>query len=215
MTLPAMTAPPRRPAERRADLCVLVCGFLLGAGGAVALLALAFARCDARIVLGLIIYVVGLLAMLGSSLAYHATTCWPRRRLLRRLDHSAIFAMIAGTVTPFALSRGDVASGVAMTAAIWAAAAIGIVVKLRLPIGSARRSAPPYLVLGWVGAAALVPSISPVTGLRIVAGGVLYSIGVMFYLWRRLPFHSAIWHAFVLAGATCHYLAIVDGVVMA
>ena len=102
-----------------------------------------------------------------------------------------------------------------MTAAIWAAAAIGIVVKLRLPIGGARRSAPPYLVLGWVGAAALALSISHATGLRIVAGGVLYSIGVMFYLWRRLPFHGAIWHAFVLTGAACHYFAIVDGVVLA
>ncbi len=215
MTLPTMAAPPRRPAERRADLCVLVCGFLLGAAGAIALLALAFARCDARIVLGIIIYAVGLLAMLGSSLAYHAATGPPRRRLLRRLDHAAIFAMIAGTVTPFALSRSDVASGVAMTAAVWAAAAIGIVVKLRLPIGGLRRSAIPYLILGWVSAAALVPSVSPVAGLRLATGGVLYTGGVMFYLWRRLPFHSAIWHAFVLAGAACHYFAIVDGVVMA
>ena len=215
MTLPAMAAPPRRLVERRADLSVLVCGFLLGAAGAIALPAIAFARCDARTVLGIIIYAAGLLAMLGSSLAYHAATGPPRRRLLRRLDHAAIFAMIAGTVTPFALSRNDVASGVAMTTAIWAAAAIGIVVKLRLPIGGARRSAPPYLVLGWVGAAALVPSISPATGLQIAAGSVLYSIGIIFYLWRRLPFHSAIWHAFVLAGAACHYLAIADGVVMA
>jgi hemolysin III len=60
-----------------------------------------------------------------------------------------------------------------------------------------------------------VPSVSPATGLQIAAGGVLYTVGVTFYLWRRLPFHSAIWHAFVLAGAACHYLAIADGVVLA
>lgn len=214
MTLPTMAASPRRPAERRVDLCVLVCGFMLGAAGAIALPAVAFARCDARIVLGIFIYAVGLLAMLGSSLAYHAATGSPRRRLLRRLDHAAIFAMIAGTVTPFALSRSDAAWGYATTAAVWAAATVGIAVKLRLPIGGLRQSAIPYLILGWVSAAALVPSVSPVTGLQLAAVGVLYTVGVTFYLWRRLPFHSAIWHTFVLAGAACHYLAIADGVVM-
>jgi hemolysin III len=214
MTLPAMAISFRRSAERRADLCVLVCGLLLGTAGVIALLALAFARCDARVALGIIIYAAGLLAMLGSSLAYHAATGPPRRGLLRRFDHAAIYAMIAGTVTPFALSRGDAVWGSAATAAVWAAATVGIVVKLCLPT-NARQSAIPYLILGWVSAAVLVPSISPATGLQLAAGGVLYTVGVTFYLWRRLPFHSAIWHAFVLAGAACHYLAIADGVVLA
>jgi hemolysin III len=214
MTFPAMAVSSRRPAERWADLCVLVSGLLLGASGAIALLAMTLARCDARVVLGIAIYVAALLAMLGSSLTYHAATGPTVRRLLRRLDHAAIFAMIAGTVTPFALGRSDSAWGSTTTAAIWVTATIGIVVKLRSPIGSARRSAIPYLLLGWVSAAVLVPSISPATGLRIAAGGALYTIGVAFYLWRRLPFHGAIWHAFVLAGAACHYLAIVDGVVL-
>jgi hemolysin III len=213
MTLPAMAISFRRSAERRADLCVLVCGLLLGTAGVIALLALAFARCDARVALGITIYAAGLLAMLGSSLAYHAATGPPRRGLLRRFDHSAIYAMIAGTVTPFALSRGDAVWGSAATAAVWAAAAIGIVVKLLFPT-NARQSAIPYLILGWVSAAVLVPSVSPATGLQLAAGGVLYTVGVTFYLWRRLPFHSAIWHAFVLAGAACHFFAIADGVVM-
>jgi hemolysin III len=213
MTLPAMAISFRRSAERRADLCVLVCGLLLGTAGVIALLALAFARCDARVALGITIYAAGLLGMLGSSLAYHAAAGSPRRGLLRRFDHAAIFAMIAGTVTPFALSLGDAVWGSAATAAVWAAAAIGIVVKLLFPT-NARQSAIPYLILGWVSAAVLVPSVSPATGLQLAAGGVLYTVGVTFYLWRRLPFHSAIWHAFVLAGAACHFFAIADGVVM-
>jgi hemolysin III len=134
--------------------------------------------------------------------------------MLRRFDHAAIFAMIAGTVTPFALSCGDAVWGSAAAAAVWAAAAIGIVVKLCLPT-DARQSAVPYLTLGWLSAAVLVPSVSPATGLQLAAGGVLYTLGVTFYLWRRLPFHSAIWHAFVLAGAACHYSAIANGVIMA
>ena len=202
-------------AERWADLCVLVCGLLLGTAGAVALLVATFARRDTRLLIGVAIYAAGLLSMLGSSLAYHSAAGSTRRGLLRRFDHSAIFAMIAGTATPFALSRGDAVFGSVATAAVWAAAAIGIVVKLRSPPTGARQSAIPYLILSWVSAAALVPSVSPATGLQLAAGGVLYTVGITFYLWRRLPFHSAIWHAFVLAGAACHYFAIVDGLVMA
>ena len=210
-----MTAASPRPAERLADLCVLVGGLVLGAAGAIALLAVTLARCDTLLAFGIGIYAAGLLATLGSSLAYHAAAGSPRRPLLRRLDHAAIFAMIAGTATPFALNRSGAFWGAAVAVAIWAAAALGIFVKLSAPIGSARRSAIIYVLLGWLSVAAVAPSISPATALRIAAGGVLYTVGVQFYLWRRLPFHSAIWHGFVLAGAACHYWAIVDGVVLA
>jgi hemolysin III len=214
-----------RLAERWADLSVLVGGLALGTGGAIALLAATLARGDTRMIIAIGIYVAGLLAMLGSSLAYHAAAGSPHRPMLRRLDHAAIFAMIAGTATPFALARRDTLWGAAVALAIWAAAAIGIVAKLRAPIGivaklrapigGIRRSAVAYLLLGWLSAVAVGPSLSAGIALRIAAGGVLYTVGVGFYLWRRLPFHSAIWHGLVLAGAACHFLAIVDGVVFA
>ena len=133
MTILAMAISPRHPAERWADLCILVCGLLLGAAGAIALLVATIARRDTRLLIGVAIYAAGLLAMLGSSLAYHAAAGPPRHGMLRRFDHAAIFAMIAGTVTPFALSCGDAVWGSAAAAAVWAAAAIGIVVKLCLP----------------------------------------------------------------------------------
>ena len=210
-----MAAGSPRLAERRADLCVLVGGLVLGTGGAIALLAATLARCDTRMIIAIGIYVAGLLAMLGSSLAYHAAAGSPYRPMLRQLDHAAIFAMIAGTATPFALARRDTFWGTAVALAIWAAAAIGIFAKLRAPIGGIGRSAVAYLLLGWLSAVAVGPSLSAGIALRIAAGGVLYTVGVGFYLWRRLPFHSAVWHGLVLAGAACHFLAIADGVVFA
>jgi hemolysin III len=215
VTLPAPAASALLRAERWADLSVLVSGFLLGVAGAAVVLAVAFARSDTRLILSIGIYVVGLLAMLGSSLAYHAAAGSPRRWLLRRLDHAGVFAMIAGSATPFALCGSAPVWGIAVTLALWAAAAVGMVVKLRSPIGRPKRSVIIYLTLGWFSVIAIGPSIPAVTALRIAAGGILYTVGVGFYLWRRLPFHSAIWHGFVLAGATCHYWAIVDGVVFA
>jgi hemolysin III len=206
--------PPRRRAERVADLCILGCGLVLGFAGSIVLLA-ALPRREFRLIVGTSIYSAGLLAMLGGSLAYHAAIGSPRRPLLRRLDHAAIFAMIAGTATPFALAGNGGVRGWALVAAIWAVAAIGIAAKLRLPIGGARRSAIPYLLLGWISMAALSSSISRETAVLMAAGGGFYTIGTVFYLWRRLPFHIAIWHAFVLAGAACHYWAILDRVVSA
>jgi hemolysin III len=212
---PASTPLAFRRGEHAADLWVLVCGLGLGAAGSVALLASALAGDDPRIVAGASIYVAGLMAMLGCSLLYHGAIRSPRRPLFRRLDHAAIFAMIAGTATPFALSRGD-ERGSALVAAIWAAAALGIVFKLRYPIGRARRSTAVYVVLGWVSVIAIWPALSSREILRLViAGGAFYTIGVGFHLSFRLPYHRAVWHGFVVAGAVCHYLAIIDGVVFA
>lgn len=223
-TLPTRTAAVSQPApvflgdraaERAADLCVLGCGLVLGAAGSTALLAAALARGDPRLVAGASIYVAGLLAMLGCSLVYHAAIRSPRRRLLRRLDHAAIFAMIAGTATPFALGRGG-ERGSALAAAIWAVAAIGIVGKLRFPIGGARRSAVIYALLGWVCVAAIGPALASRATLKLIlAGGAFYMTGVYFHLSYRLPFHKAVWHGFVVAGAVCHYLAVIDSIVLA
>ncbi len=219
MSQPATAFWQRREAERLADLCVLGCGLVLGVCASAALLATTFAQHDPGLLIGTGIYVAGLLAMLGASLAFHGSAHGvggsPRRRLLRRIDHAAIFAMIAGSATPFLLGRGAGVRGGTLAAAIWAVAAAGIFVKLRFPIGKASRSALFYLLLGWISLASVVPSISRETALLIAAGGAFYTIGIVFYLWRRLPFHSAIWHTFVLAGAACHYLAILGAIVSA
>lgn len=214
MSQPATAFWQRREAERLADLCVLGCGLVLGLGASVVLLATTLAKGEPRIVIGASIYAAGLLAMLGCSLLYRSAIEARRRQFFRRLDHAAIFALIAATATPFALLHGGI-RGVVLAAGLWAVATIGIAVKLCFPIGGMGRSVGVYLLLGWASLVALGPTISPQTVTLIACGGGFYSVGVWFLLWRRLPYRFAVWHAFVLAGAACHYLAILGTVVSA
>jgi hemolysin III len=211
--LPVLSAAQSR--ERMADIGVLAFGLIIGIAGAAVLVAAGFneARSPRRII-GISLYAAGLVAMLGFSLLYRSATEPARRRSLRRLDHAAIFAMIAGSATPFAVMRGGI-SGIVVVLVLWAVAALGIVFKLCFPIGAIRRSAALYLLLGWAALAAVGPAFSGETARLIVAGGAFYSLGVPFLLWRRLPYRLAIWHMFVVFGAACHYAAILVAAVLA
>jgi hemolysin III len=155
-------------------------------------------------------YVAGLLAMLGCSAAYHVWHAHRHRDWLRRLDHAAIFAMIAGTYTPIALLGLRPPWDVALTAAVWIAAAVGIVVKLVQPHRIESMSIILYLLLGWMGVVALqelLASVATGTLLLILAGGLIYSGGVLFHLSSR-RFHRALWHASVLLAAAFHFVAV-------
>jgi hemolysin III len=198
-------------AERVADLGVLSAGLVLGSAGAAALFAAALATDEAgRIVAAVGIYAAALPAMFLCALLYAAAFETPWRGFFRRLDHAAIWALIAATATPVAIARrGGGAEGTA--AVIWAAAAAGIFLKLRYPIGRAYRSAVVFGVCGWALMFALGPGIASHRALLLILlGGVLYTVGIGFHLWRRLRFRRAIWHVFVIAGATAHYFAIVE-----
>jgi hemolysin III len=201
-------------AERQADIRLLAVGLVAAAAAAFGMVAAALGRDEQRITAGTLCYAASLLAVLGASLLYRSATDPERRRRFRRFDHAAIFALIAGSATPFALVQSGL-RGLAVTAGLWAVAAAGILFKLCYPIGSVRRSAMLYILLGWAALIALGPSLSPGAALLIAIGGVLYSGGVPFLLWRGLPYRIAIWHGFVLAGAACHYFAILEGVVLA
>jgi hemolysin III len=201
--------------DRIADIGVLSFGLIAGLAGTAGLVAASFdTPLGLRRMVGVGLYAAGLVAMLGFSLLYRSAVEPGRRRFLRRLDHAAIFAMIAGSATPFALLRGG-AGGAVYTLALWLVAAAGILMKLRFPIGNIRRSALLYLGLGWAALAAVGPAFCGNTALLIVSGGSLYTAGVPFLLWWRLPYRLAIWHSFVLAGAACHYAAILGAVVLA
>ncbi len=202
-------------AERRADAAVHVVGLALGLAGCVGLAAAALARPDAgpRLLAGLGPYAAGLLAMLACSALYNLAGDEPpaRKRLLRRLDHAAIFLMIAGTYTPFALVAIGGAWGAGLLASVWAVAAAGIAAELLGVRRSERLSVAAYLLLGWSVLPALGPlaaAVSPSGVALLAAGGVLYSVGAGFHLWRGLPFQNAVWHGFVLAAAACHYAAV-------
>lgn len=158
-------------------------------------------------------YAAGLLAMLGVSAAYNVWPVSPRKWLLRRFDHSAIYVLIAATYTPFITQIKDGTFAVVLLTGVWSVAILGILLKLFMPGRFDRLSVGLYLALGWSGVIAYEFGIEalPTTALWfIAAGGLLYTLGVVFHAWRRLRFQNAIWHAFVLLGAACHYTAVLD-----
>ena len=158
------------------------------------------------------IYGLGLLLCLSISFTYNI---WPQSRtkwLLRRLDHSAIFVLIAATYTPF-LERGiHYPLILFMLVAIWLTAIGGITLKCLFPGRYDRLAILLYLAMGWSGVIVAVPIsqyLPPITVWLIVAGGVIYSLGVIFHVWEKLRFQNAIWHGFVVAASAVHYLAVV------
>ncbi|WP_187830114.1 PAQR family membrane homeostasis protein TrhA [Siccirubricoccus phaeus] len=157
------------------------------------------------------IYAAGLLAMLGCSALYHFAGEAGRRALLRRLDHSAIFAMIAGTYTPvMGIGMGG-AWGWGLLGAVWTGAAGGAALKLLAPARFERASILAYLALGWAGIVALDPLLAALPArdlLLLGGGGLLYSLGVVAHLATRLRYHNALWHVCVVAAAACHYLVV-------
>jgi hemolysin III len=201
-----------RPAEFAADRLVHVVG-LVAAGVGVLVLAVLAATSGRPIdLIPVSAYALGLLAMLGFSAAYNIARRSRHRDLLRRFDHAAIFAMIAGTYTPFTTLALSGSWAIGMTILVWTIAGLGIALKLILP---QRRweglSVALYLVFGWIVLIAVGPLSRAVDTSVLVllgAGGVVYSLGVIFHGWGRLPFQNAIWHGFVLAAAAIHYAAI-------
>jgi len=198
--------------ERVADGVVHALGLILGVAGAAALVLLVLFDGDPVLRAPLFIYAAGLLAMFACSAAYNVFPSSPRRDWLRRFDHAAIFAMIAGTYTPFTTLRLNGAWSSGLTAVIWAIAAVGMAVKLLRPRRFETISIVLYLALGWIGLVALRPflaSLDTTTLALLAAGGVLYTVGVVFHVRESLPYHNAIWHGFVLTGAVVHYAAVV------
>jgi hemolysin III len=196
-------------AEVIADGIVHALGVALGIAGVLSLFVqVAAAHAPARTISALI-YGAGLLTVLCLSAIYNL---WPISRtkwVLRRFDHAAIFLLIACTYTPFLIHIADPAAFYLLVG-IWVAACVGMILKLIYPARFERLSILLYLCLGWSGVLLyeqVMVSMSSVILWLLAVGGVLYSAGVLFHLWERLRFHKALWHAFVLAAAACHFCA--------
>jgi hemolysin III len=165
----------------------------------------------------LIIYVVSLFLALGASLAFNLWPASPVKGVLARLDQAAIFLLIAGTYTPFLTVIGGTPAGEVLMAVVWGAALVGIALKLIVPERFGRLAIVLYLGIGWSGIVVfqtLATHLPPTTLWLIVAGGITYSAGIVFHLWERLKFQNALWHSFVVVGATLHLWAILDYMVL-
>jgi hemolysin III len=166
---------------------------------------------------GTILYVASLVAVLSLSAAYNMWPISPIKRALRRFDHAAIFLLIAGTYTPFLAQMNDPPTARLMLGLIWGAAALGIVMKLVFPGRLERVAVAFYLAMGWSGVVvfnALSVSLPRATLWLIAAGGVAYSVGVVFHVWQRLRYQTALWHGCVLLGAALHLGAVMDSLVI-
>jgi hemolysin III len=200
-------------AELIADGIVHAIGIVFGLIAATALVVLTAVYATTLDILAVSIYVVGLLTMLVLSATYNL---WPVSRakwVLRRFDHSAIYVLIAATYTPFIMELPATVFSVALLVGVWCVAIFGIVLKLGWPGRFDRLSVGLYLALGWSGIMLydrVVEALPSFALWFVLAGGALYSLGVIFHAWRRLRFQNAIWHCFVLLGAACHYTAVLD-----
>jgi hemolysin III len=201
--------------EQLADACVHAASVIFSIAATGILLAAAVGRLSAAGTASLAVYCIGLLSMFAASAAYNLVRRHNLKEILRRLDHAAIFMMIAGSYTPFALLMGG-AAGHSMLIAVWAIAAAGIVIKLRFPRRLDKLSVLLYLAQGWIVVLALDPVVASLPSQALwllLAGGVIYTLGVPFHLMERMRFHNAIWHIFVLGGAACQFAAIQQAVI--
>jgi hemolysin III len=192
------------------DAVVHFVGVFFGLIGAIVLMLSSIGGLPFRDIAGLGVYSLGLIGMFTASASYHLVRRPSLKEWVRRVDHAVIFVMIAGSYTPFALKIGG-ETGTLILAAVWGIALLGVAVKLFFPRKLEKISVLIYLAQGWCIVFALDRLVAavPSSGVDLlVIGGCIYSAGVIFHLLTRLPFHNAIWHLFVLGGASLQYASI-------
>lgn len=204
-------ATPQSAAEERANCITHGLGLVLSIGGWGVLMALAGLLGGGWHVLSCGIYGSTLVFLYAASTCYHSARRRRTKRMLRIVDHVAIFLLIAGTYTPFAMVFLRDGIGWTLLALVWGVAVVGLLFK----IFSRRRfhwsTTGLYLLMGWLSVLFIEPVLAAVplgALLWIAVGGFAYTIGVVFYRWEALPYSHAIWHVFVLIGSISHYLAV-------
>lgn len=188
---------------------------VLSLAGMIVLIVLASLDADPWKIVSVSIYGASMTLLFLASTLYHSARDPGRRRLFKMLDHCAIFLLIAGTYTPFLLVNMRAGQGWLLFAVIWGLAFGGITLKLvyghrfkALQVGT-------YLLMGWLivlASAELSATVNPLGLKLVVAGGITYTLGVVFYLVKQIPYNHAIWHLFVVGGGACHFFAIYYGV---
>jgi hemolysin III len=203
--------PQARREEWLADIAVHAVGLVLAIIGCTLLVSSAASSGSVKLTAALVVYSAGLISMLVASTLCNGNTNRHLARLFEHFDLSGIFVMIAGSYTPFMLAKLDGPIAWTVLAVVWTAALTGVALNLLARLHAPKLYIALYLILGWAALAVvdqLVHAMSPL-GLGLLAGGgALYTIGVIFHVNKKLPFNSAIWHGFVVAAATCHFVAI-------
>jgi hemolysin III len=211
---PATTSPPEPDysfGEEIANYVTHGTGAVLSVAGLVLLTSRAASHGSLRQIVGCSVFGVSLVLLYAISTLYHAVPHPRATSLLRVLDHSAIFLLIAGTYTPFTLVSLRGPWGWSLFGVVWGLAATGIGLRLALRRRPTALFVALYLGMGWCAVVAIAPlraALGPGGMALVVAGGLAYTIGVPFYVWKRLPFHHAVWHGFVLAGSAFHFFAV-------
>jgi hemolysin III len=183
-------------------------GLLLSIAG---LCGLMFVASGVRETASCLVYGITLILVYATSTLYHGARRADAKQLLRTLDHVAIFLLIAGTYTPFVLIAMRGAWGWSLFVAVWTLAAVGAVFELSALRRMRGVMIALYIGMGWIGLVAIKPLVAalPTPGLWLLfGGGVSYTFGVLFYVWRGLRYHHAVWHLFVLGGSVLQYFAV-------
>lgn len=191
-------------------------GAVLSVIGLIVLLAMAITYGDVWHVVSLTIYGTSLFALYLASTLYHSVQHRRTKRVLRVFDHAAIYLLIAGTYTPFLLVVLNSTLGWIMFGVIWGMAVLGVVYKVFFLDRYVVAETVGYLVMGWLCVVALpdlVPLLSTQALWGLVLGGVVYSLGVIFYAQPQKMYSHGVWHLFVLGGSALHYFAVFDSVV--
>jgi len=187
-------------------------GVILSIAGLSWMLYVSIAASDPWRIVASSIYGTSLITLFLASTLYHAWPVSRHKRFFKLLDHCAIYFLIAGSYTPFLLVAMRSNTGWWLFGAIWALASAGVLTKLWFRHRYPALSLASYLVMGWlivVAAPQVAEAIGPGGMWWVVAGGLAYTVGAVFYAIKTLPFNHAIWHFFVLAGGACHFLAVV------
>ena len=186
-------------------------GLLLSIGGLALLVTLSILHGTAWHLVSSSIYGASLILLFAASTCYHAAPYSETKRRLRVAEQALIFVLIAGTYTPFTLVALESGWGWSLFGVVWGLAAVGIILNTFRFHRHTSISVALYLGLGWLGLVSIFPLKDALAlgGLTwLVAGGIAYSVGIIFLSWRNLPFNHGIWHIFVLIGSLCHYFAV-------
>jgi hemolysin III len=210
-TLPGAVTPHYSFGDELASSVIHGLGIVLSIAGLAVLVAFAALHGNALAVIACAVFGASLVLLYTASTLYHSISAAAAKPALRALDHIAIYVLIAGTYTPFTLIALPGAWGWSLFAAVWALALVGSMLELGVLKRYHKLAVLLYLGMGWIGLVAFGPLSKQLqvggTAL-LLAGGLAYTLGVPFYLWRKLPYHHALWHVFVLAGSVLHFLAV-------